>query len=261
MGRSGIQLGEAERRELRELEASSDPRIVTRARIVLALDEGLKVDEVVRRVGTNKNSVTKWKKRYLEGGAEALRSSLGGGPAPADGIVDLQARIMEILDTKRDIRWNRKLLAGELGVTEARVGRELGRMGITLTRATRWSIPAPTGAAARTACLAGLFLSASERCLVVCVSDGALDVGEGAVGNLDLDAQEAFRTTLPVDAHKAELAGVTQVREAQAVQGLRRDLELGVPGLARLESADAAHDPVGGEGRRRAVGCARVLGA
>ena len=136
--------------------------------------------------------MSKWKKRYLEGGAGALRSLHGGGPAPADGIPDLQGRIRELLASNRSEPWTRASLAEAAGTDESRVGRELTRMGLTLERATRWEISAPTAASARTSCLAGLFLSASERCIVTCVSDGALEVGEGAVVTRDRLLAEAL---------------------------------------------------------------------
>ena len=192
MRRSGIVLSEAQRSELRELEASADERLRERAKILLALGDGLKVVEAARRAGTTKNTVSKWKKRYLEGGVGALRSLHGGGPAPADGISDLQGRIRELLATKRSEPWTRASLAEAAGTDSARLGRELTRMGLTLERATRWEISAPTAASARTSCLAGLFLSASERCIVTCVSDGALDVGEGAVVTRDRLLAEAL---------------------------------------------------------------------
>lgn len=192
MRRSGIVLSEAQRSELRELRGSTDERLRDRAEIVLALGDGLRVDEVARRVGTSKNTVTKWKRRYLEGGVAALRSLHGGGPSPADGIADLQGRIREALATNRSEPWTREGLAEEVGTDVARLGRELTRMGVTLSRATRWEIAAPTAASARTSCLAGLFLSATERCLVTCVSEGALDVGGGAVVTRDRLLAEAL---------------------------------------------------------------------
>lgn len=192
MRRSGIVLSEAQRAELRELKASTDERLRERAEIVLALGDGLKVDEAAKRAGTTKNTVTKWKKRYLEGGIGSLRSLHGGGPAPSDGIEDLQGRIREALATKRSEPWTRETLAEAVGTDTSRLGRELTRMGVTLSRTTRWEFPAPTAASARTSCLAGLFLSASERCVVTCVSDGELDVVGGAVVTRDRLLAEAL---------------------------------------------------------------------
>lgn len=181
MRKSGIEIDEARTSELSALSDNPDEELARRAKIVLLLGEGRSIRSVADELGTDKNTVCKWKRRFLEGGAQALLSGHGGGPAPAVDVGDLREEIRTRIDSKGIEGWTRRTLAEDIGVDESRVGRELGRMGITLERRSTWEYPAPSGAETTCACLAGVYLSATERCVVVCTSDVPIVGGSGSV--------------------------------------------------------------------------------
>lgn len=181
MRKSGIVLDAGQTSELNALADSPDEELAKRARIVLKLGEGRSIRAVAETEGTDKNTVSKWKGRFLKGGVQALASAHGGGRAPADGVADLQGEIRRRIDTKGIEHWTKRSLAEDIGVDESRVGRELGRMGVTLDRRTRWEFPARSGAETRCSCLAGVFLSPSERCVVVCTAESPIEGAGGTV--------------------------------------------------------------------------------
>jgi transposase len=72
-----IELSAEAREELERIvrAASSEVRIVERARIVLCAGEGLTGEEIAARVGCSKPTVVKWRGRYARDGIEGLRDA------------------------------------------------------------------------------------------------------------------------------------------------------------------------------------------
>lgn len=71
----------------RELEARSRRytlpyRDVVRAKIVLMATEGLDNDEIAARLDTRREIVSKWRKRFYEGGLAGLEERPRGGRPP-----------------------------------------------------------------------------------------------------------------------------------------------------------------------------------
>ncbi|MDQ6909164.1 MAG: helix-turn-helix domain-containing protein [Actinomycetota bacterium] len=71
----------------RELEARSRRytlpyRDVVRAKIVLMAAEGLDNDEIAARLDTRREIVSKWRKRFFEGGLAGLEERPRGGRPP-----------------------------------------------------------------------------------------------------------------------------------------------------------------------------------
>ena len=182
MAYAKIVLDTSQKAELEEMaDSERDPDLALRASIALKLDAGMRVVDIAKELGVNKDAVTRWKRRWLEGGAEALRSRHGGGRAPVGDTDGLASRIRDLIDSNPDATLKRTELASNLGVSVSKLNRELKAMGVTLERTTSWEIPADTGVVSRSACLAGLFLSPRGRCVVAYTSDGPLDPVGGSV--------------------------------------------------------------------------------
>ena len=60
--------------------ASSEVRMVERARIVLCAAAGLKGEEIVAHVGCSLPTVVKWRGRYARGGITGLKDAPRPGP-------------------------------------------------------------------------------------------------------------------------------------------------------------------------------------
>ena len=76
-----LELGDGDRLELERTvrAASSEVRMVERARIVLAASEGLTTGQIAERVGCAERTVKKWRPRYAREGIEGLRDAPRSG--------------------------------------------------------------------------------------------------------------------------------------------------------------------------------------
>lgn len=178
MKRIVINLDEKQTEELKSL--ANDPmdeQLGKRARIILELAKGNNVRSVAEAVGLNKDAVTRWKNRYMEGGIDALYSEHGGGATSSILIPDIQERIRDAINAKTDGVWTRTDLAESLSIPLASLNYELKKMGITLSRNTSWEFQTSDDLSARSMCIAGLYLAGSARCIVLCTSDKNLFSG------------------------------------------------------------------------------------
>jgi len=66
-----IELTSVEIEKLEELlrrKTSVSQGVAERARIIILAGEGLTNEEIIKRTGLHRNSVSKWRNRYLQGG-------------------------------------------------------------------------------------------------------------------------------------------------------------------------------------------------
>ena len=106
--------------------------LVQRARIVLACAEGEPGNAIAERLRLNKNTVAKWRKRYVEQGLEGLHDELRAGrPRSHD-----DDRVAEIINTALQstpadgTHWTLRTLAESTGVSKSTVQRWFTRFGI-----------------------------------------------------------------------------------------------------------------------------------
>jgi transposase len=125
--------------ELRKLSASShDPRLASRARMVLRCVEGAQIKDIASEMGERPNTVIQWRKRYEAYGIDGLINRPRGANANKYGR-DLSQRILEKLNTmppSGSARWTGTSLSKELGVTPDVIWRFLRRENISLTDLT-----------------------------------------------------------------------------------------------------------------------------
>lgn len=104
---------------LEELSASSDdPRLASRALMVLRCAEGVQIKDIASELGERPNTVIQWRKRYAAYGIDGLINRPRGANANKYGN-DLTQRIHEKLNTDPPFgstRWTGTSLSKELGV-------------------------------------------------------------------------------------------------------------------------------------------------
>ena len=149
----------------------SHRQMVVRARIILLSNEGWQNKDIAEELGTNANLVGNWIKRYREGGIEALYDLHRSGRAGKNSSIDVFAAIQEKLNS--DFRtgneqWSAASLATDLGVSKDRVWNALRSHNIDLDRKRSWDIVTGNGISSRQVDVAGLFISPTERAIVLC---------------------------------------------------------------------------------------------
>jgi transposase len=120
-----------------------DRRLAVRARIVLLVASGRSDRQVARELDVSVRTVCLWRRRYEDGGLDAMaRDKPGRGRKPGRDPA-LVARVRELMTTARPdgARWTSRSLAAALGMSHSTVHRILQR-----DVAPRASDDAPPGA-------------------------------------------------------------------------------------------------------------------
>jgi hypothetical protein len=118
----GLRPGERKDLERWARGRTTPQRLVLRSRIVLALAEGLSHASVARRLATTRHTVRLWKRRFIEGGLEALRvDAPGRGRKPRLDAGALDA----VLRVSGEPRPSVRQLARQLGASSSAVHRAL----------------------------------------------------------------------------------------------------------------------------------------
>lgn len=171
-----VELSEDDRRTLEGWvgSGSTEQRLVTRAKIVLAAAEGEATMNIASRLCVYPTTVSRWRMRFASMGIAGLSDAPRSGPPKRYGE-QTEKRILALLDEPPPTgyaTWNGNLLAEALGdVSADHVWRVLRRHGIHLMRRRSWCISTDPEFAAKAADIVGLYLSPPENAIVLCVDE------------------------------------------------------------------------------------------
>ena len=122
-----IELNKHTERELRVLSKGRrvEARLQQRARVVLLAAKGWQNKEIAVEVGLDRRQVALWRRRFLDGGIEALRKDAPRSGRPAKVTDEVQSRIVHATLHDRPVNathWSTRTLAEhlELGATTIR---------------------------------------------------------------------------------------------------------------------------------------------
>lgn len=163
----------AEQRELLENQARSAKaphRMALRSKIILRAAAGENNEQIARKVGTRRKTVSKWRLRFAENGLSGLEDE----PRPGAKKIydaDTQQRILALLDQpppKGFGIWSGKLIAETLeDVSEHHVWRVLRENKIYLRATKSWCESNDPDFVAKAADIVGLYLDPPEGALVI----------------------------------------------------------------------------------------------
>lgn len=171
-----VDLSKDDRRTLRDWvhSGSTEQRLVTRAKIVLAASEGESTMNIASRFNVYPTTVSRWRIRFASMGVAGLSDAPRPGPPERYGE-QTEKRILAMLDEPPPpgyATWNGNLLAKALGdVSADQVWRVLRKRGIHLMRRRSWCVSADTEFATKAADIVGLYLSPPENAIVLCVDE------------------------------------------------------------------------------------------
>lgn len=122
----------------------SSVRLAQRARIVLLAAEGMRNQEIARRLGMGRIQVASWRGRYAQRRLTGIERDLPrGAPAKVDG-----ARLVELTTQsppKAGTHWSTRTMAAELGISAASVSRHWRANGLKPHLVRRFKSPGRTG--------------------------------------------------------------------------------------------------------------------
>src|SRR5512142_1179986 len=146
--------------------------LAQRARIVLLAADGVGTNEICRRLGVTRPTVSAWKKRYLAEGVGGLDDRpKPGKPRTADDVAIVLATLEPPPERLGVTHWSSRLLAAELGVSNVKVAKVWREWGLQPWRAESFKFSTDPRLEAKVRDVIGLYLNPPDKAVVLCVDE------------------------------------------------------------------------------------------
>jgi len=177
-----LEISDEDRVELERIvrAASSEVRMVERARIVLAAGEGLTTSQIAERVRCGERTVKKWRPRYARDGIEGLRDAPRSGAPLTHGpetrallIAKACTRPQPTEEGARRERWTYRELGAAVGMSESQAHVILQRAAIKPHLTDYWIMSdfSQPEFEQRMGEICGLYVDPPENVLVVSIDE------------------------------------------------------------------------------------------
>jgi transposase len=146
---------------------------VFRARLILALADGMSYREIERKLGASAPTVSKWKIRFEQKGMEGLQGQHRGSK-PRRATPAVQARVIRRTQQKPSdgsTHWSCRKLSQELGVSKSTVQRILAQAKLQPHRLDHYMASADPEFEAKAADIIGLYVNPPQHAAVFCVDE------------------------------------------------------------------------------------------
>jgi transposase len=172
-------LSEAERESLRALvrKRTASQSLALRARIVLACaeDEGVApLTEVAARTGVSRESVRKWRVRFMAGRLGGLADAARPGAPRTITGEQVEVVVTRVLTEKgrgQDTHWTTRSMAGETGLSQSSVSRIWRAFGLKPHVVQTWKLSTDPEFIAKVRDVVGLYMNPPEHALVLAVDE------------------------------------------------------------------------------------------
>jgi transposase len=177
MGRelAALELSEAERAELSSLVArrNTAQALALRARIVLACAEGGQNKVIAARLGLDRQTVGKWRRRFLEHRLDGLRDEPRSGTPRTIDDARIEAVIVRTLESVPPdaTHWSSRSMARESGLSISTVQRIWRAFGLQPHRLETFKLSTDPDFVGKVRDVVGLYVSPPEHALVLCVDE------------------------------------------------------------------------------------------
>lgn len=169
------ELTESEREELtRRAHSRTLPAgDVFRAKLILALAEGMTYDQVVDALGTTRPTIARWKTRFEDLGIEGLEPRHKGS-RPRAATPAVQARVARRVQQKPpdgSTHWSCRKLAADLAMSSATVQRILAQAKLQPHRLEHYMASNDPEFEQKAADIIGLYINPPQHAAVFCVDE------------------------------------------------------------------------------------------
>jgi len=147
--------------------------LVERARIILMTAAGEHAEQVAEALGTTKQKVYRWRKRFKDAGLEGLRDR----PRPGQPRKLSKAKVKEILDLtvhhipREATHWSVRLMAKAAGVTNWQVSQVWEAANLKPHRIKTFKISNDLAFAEKVTDVVGLYMSPPDNAVVLSVDE------------------------------------------------------------------------------------------
>ena len=170
-----VELSADQRSELESFARSrSVPHgLVTRARIVLLAADGHQNIHIAERLGTTRETVGKWRQRFLERGIQGLYDQLRPGRPRTHSDERVAELLTKTLQTKPEgaTHWSTRTMAEATGLSSAYVHRVWRAFGVQPHRQKHFKLSNDPFFVEKVRDIVGLYLDPPENAMVLCVDE------------------------------------------------------------------------------------------
>jgi transposase len=170
-----IELSDAERAQLESWtrRRTSAQALALRSRIVLLAAEGHNHREIARELGIDRNTVAKWRSRFVEHRLDGLTDEPRPGRPRMITDEQVEEVIVKTLETtpKDATHWSTRSMAAEVGLTQSAVLRIWKAFGLQPHRQETWKLSKDPLFIDKVRDVVGLYLNPPERAVVLCVDE------------------------------------------------------------------------------------------
>ena len=147
--------------------------IAQRARIVLLAADGLTNMLIGERVGVNHTTVTKWRRRFVEGGLDALADEPRPGTPRKFGDDAIEAIVVKTLTErpKGSTHWSTREMAKATGMSQPTVARVWKAFGLKPWLADTFKLSEDPLFIDKVRDVVGLYLDPPQKAVVLCVDE------------------------------------------------------------------------------------------
>ena len=147
--------------------------LALRARIVLAAAGGESDVGVAARLGTTRETVGKWRRRFVEKGCDGLLDEPRPGAPRTVGDADVERVVTMTLESMpRDAtQWSTRSMAKACGLSSATVNRIWRAFGLQPHRTETFKLSADPLFIEKVRDVVGLYMAPPERAVVLCVDE------------------------------------------------------------------------------------------
>ena len=170
-----VELTDVEREQLESWSRrhTSAQALAQRCRIVLLAAEGLRTGEICERLGVHRNTVARWRGRFLAERLEGVLDEPRPGRPRTVSDRDVDTVITKTLETtpKDATHWSTRSMAAEVGLTQSAVHRIWRAFGLQPHRQETWKLSKDPQFVDKVRDVVGLYLDPPERAVVLCVDE------------------------------------------------------------------------------------------
>jgi transposase len=174
-GFPALELDEAERAELMSLASrrSTAQALALRARIILACAEGGQSKVIAERMGLDRETVGKWRRRFMAQRLDGLRDEPRSGTPRTIEDARIEAVIVRTLETLPPdaTHWSSRGMAKASGVSISSVQRIWRAFGLQPHRLETFKLSTDPDFVAKVRDVVGLYVSPPEHAIVLCVDE------------------------------------------------------------------------------------------
>jgi transposase len=170
-----VELDAAERSELMSLASrrNTAQALALRARIILACAEGGQSKVIAERLGLNRETVGKWRRRFMAQRLEGLRDEPRSGTPRTIEDTRIEAVIVRTLETLPPdaTHWSSRSMAKASGVSISSVQRIWRAFGLQPHRLETFKLSTDPDFVAKVRDVVGLYVAPPEHAIVLCVDE------------------------------------------------------------------------------------------